>query len=319
MLLSVLLLLVGFVALIKSADALVVGASALARKYNVSDLAIGLTVVAFGTSAPEMVVNVLAAIDNHQDIVFSNILGSNIFNVLAILGVAGLITPLVVQSGTVWKEIPLSFLALVLLFLLSNNFFISPDPGLSRWDGLVLMVFFVLFLYYVFHQLKNTDAKEPVGGRELSAVKIALFIVLGLAGLTLGGKLIVSNAVKLAELLQISEKIIGITIIAIGTSLPELATSVVAALKRNIDIAVGNIIGSNIFNILFVLGVSSIIRPVAYPTSYNFDFYVLAIGTLILFLAMFTGIRKKLDRWEAAVLVAIYIAYVSYLVGGQFF
>lgn len=319
MLLSVLLLLVGFVALIKSADALVVGASALARKYNVSDLAIGLTVVAFGTSAPEMVVNVLAAINNHQDIVFSNIIGSNIFNVLVILGIAGLITPLVVQSGTVWKEIPLSFFALVVLYLLANNFFAFPNPQLSRWDGALLLLLFVLFLYYVFRQLKNTEDKNLVDAKHVSVAKIAVFIILGLAGLAVGGNLIVTNAVKLAGLLQISEKIIGITIVAIGTSLPELATSVVAALKKNIDIAVGNIIGSNIFNILFVLGVSSMIRPIAYPVSYNSEFYLLGAGTLILFLAMFTGVKQKLDRWEAAVLVAVYIVYVSYLVGGMFF
>jgi cation:H+ antiporter len=310
---TILLLSLGFVLLIKGADWLVEGASALAKKYAVSDLAIGLTIVAFGTSAPELVVNVLAAYNNHQDIVLSNIMGSNIFNLFAILGIAGLITPLAVQSGTVWKEIPVSLFALVVLFVVSNDFLASHIPVISRLDGVFLLILFSAFLYYVFTQLKANPQSVETNRKELYALKILILIVLGLAGLVIGGRLIVDNALKIAAIFDISEKIIGLTIVSIGTSLPELATSVVATFKKNNDIAVGNIIGSNIFNVFFILGLSSTIRPLAYNIAYNFEFYFLAVGTVFLFMAMFTGEKKKLDRWEAAVLVIAYLAYLTYL------
>jgi len=310
---TVLFLLLGFILLIKGADWLVEGASALAKKYNVSDLAIGLTIVAFGTSAPELVVNVLAAYQNHQDIVFANIMGSNIFNLFAILGIAGLITPLAVQSGTVWKEIPVSLFALIVLFVVSNEMVSSHYPMVSRWEGVFLLLLFSLFLYYVFTQLKVNPQSFEAQKKFLPVLKIIILIVLGLAGLVIGGRLIVDNALKIATIFDVSEKIIGLTIVSIGTSLPELATSVVAAMKKNNDIAVGNIIGSNIFNIFFILGLSSTIRPLVYNIAYNLEFYFLAIGTIFLFMAMFTGKKKKLDRWEAAVLVVAYAAYVTYL------
>jgi cation:H+ antiporter len=314
MIYTFLLLLVGFVLLIKGADWLVVGATSFARKYAVSELAIGLTIVAFGTSAPELIVNVLAAYQNHQDIVISNILGSNIFNLFVILGITGLITPLVVHSSTVWKEIPVSFFAIVILFVLSNDFLASHHQHISRLDGVLQLLFFGFFLYYVFNQLKNNDKKQQEEHKQIPFFKILLFFILGLGGLVLGGKLIVDNAVKIAAIYNISEKIIGLTIVSAGTSLPELATSVVAAMKKNNDIAVGNIIGSNIFNILFILGLSAIIRPIYYNIAYNFELYFLAIGTLLLFMAMFTGKKKKLDRWEAGILIFFYFAYFGYLV-----
>jgi cation:H+ antiporter len=310
---TLILLLIGFVVLIKGADWLVAGASALARKYNISDLAIGLTVVAFGTSAPELVVNAVAALQNHPDMVLSNILGSNIFNLFAILGIAGLITPLSVQSGTVWKEIPISFLALIVLYVVSNDFFAYSESIITRVDGVVLLLLFSIFLYYVFTQLKANPSQDKTGEKTMSVLKILLLITTGFGGLILGGRLIVSNSLEIAAIFNISEKIIGLTIVSIGTSLPELATSVVAALKKNNDIAVGNIIGSNIFNILFILGISSTIQPLTYNTAYNLEIYFLAAGTLFLFLAMFTGQKKLLDRWEAGVLIALYLGYLIYL------
>jgi len=313
MLQTVLLLAFGFAILIKGADWLVDGSSALARKYNVSDLVIGLTIVAFGTSAPELVVNIFASFQNHQDIVFGNIIGSNIFNLFAILGIAGVITPLVVQSSTVWKEIPISFLATIILFVMAMDFLLPHHSMLSRIDGVIMLLLFGFFLYYVFTQIKNSNTAESEKHKQGSTLKIWLQIILGLTGLIAGGRLIVNNAVKIATLLSISEKLIGLTVVSIGTSLPELATSVVAAIKRNSDIAVGNIIGSNIFNILFILGLSSVIRPVAYNGAYNLEFYLLTAGTLMLFIAMFTGKKKRLDRWEAAILLAAYIAYFIYL------
>ncbi len=317
MIIQILLLILGFVVLIKGADWLVDGGSALARKYKISELAIGLTVVAFGTSMPELVVNVFAAHQSHSDIVFGNIIGSNIFNLFAILGIAGLITPLIVQSSTVWKEIPLSFIAALLLYLLANSIF-SGNEILSRIDGIILLVFFCFFLYYVFRQLKTDQIAIETTKKELPKFKIWLFILLGLAFLIAGGRLVVVNSVEIARVLGVSQTIIGLTIVAAGTSLPELATSVVAALKKNNDIAVGNIVGSNIFNIFFILGVSSLIKPVEFNLKFNFDLYLLGVGSLLLFLAMFSGRKRKLDRWEAAFLLFIYIGYTMYLVGTEF-
>nr|WP_321411940.1 calcium/sodium antiporter [uncultured Carboxylicivirga sp.] len=314
---SILFVFLGFAALIFGANWLVDGASSLAKKYNVSDLVIGLTIVAFGTSAPELVVNSIASAQGYSDIVLGNVIGSNNFNLFIILGIAGLIYPIKVQSSTAWKEIPLSLLASVLVILFANNYFIGSDNLLvGRLDGILLLLTFAAFLYYVFWQMRkeqsNTiDTSEP---EITSNLKIWGFIIIGLAGLILGGQLVVDNSVKIASLLGVSEKIIGLTIVAAGTSLPELVTSVVAALKRNSDIAIGNVIGSNIFNLLLILSVSSFINPISFKPNFNLDLVVLISGTVFLFLAMFTGIRKKLDRWEAAILLVLYLSYLFYLI-----
>lgn len=318
MLLPSVLLIAGLAILILGANFMVEGASALAKKFNISNLAIGLTVVAFGTSAPELVVNTFAAVQGHEDIVFGNVLGSNNFNLFIILGITGLITPLAVQSSTAWKEIPISFLAIIVLYLLVNDSMLFGSDGsrLSMVDGFVLLIFFALFLFYVYKQLKSdpSETEELIPLTALTNAKMALFIVGGLAGLVLGGHLVVNNATEIAESLGISQKIIGLTVVAAGTSLPELATSVVAALKKNADIAVGNIIGSNIFNIFLILGASSILAPIGFSEGFNTDIYILAGGTIFLFSAMFMGGRKKLDRWEAAILLIFYLAYTTYLV-----
>lgn len=318
MLLSSLLLVAGLAVLIVGANFMVEGASALAKKFNISNLAIGLTVVAFGTSAPELVVNTFAAIQGHEDIVFGNVLGSNNFNLFIILGITGLITPLAVQSSTAWKEIPISFLAIIILFILVNDGLLwdAGTSSLSMIDGIILLVFFALFLFYVYKQLKSdsSQTEEVVTVPKYSNLKMGIFIAGGLGGLVLGGNLVVNNAIEIAESLGISQKIIGLTVVAAGTSLPELATSVVAALKKNADIAVGNIIGSNIFNIFLILGASSLLAPIGFSTGFNTDIYILAGGTLFLFLGMFTGGRKKLDRWEAAILLIFYLVYTTFLV-----
>lgn len=314
MILQLVLLVLGLILLVKGADWLVDGASVLAKKNNISDLAIGLTIVAFGTSAPELVVNSVAASGNYPDIVFGNVIGSNNFNLFAILGIAGLITPLAVQSSTVWKEIPFSFLAAIAFFFLANNYFLSDPAHLSRIDAMILLGFFAAFLYYVATQLKADPLVARVENKDYSMLKIWGLIIIGLAGLVGGGKLVVDNAVSIAESLGVSEKIIGLTIIAAGTSLPELATSVVAAMKKNADIAIGNIVGSNIFNLLLILGVSSLIRPLDYNPAFNADIYLLSAGTIFLFLAMFLGKKSRLDRWQAAILLMIYASYTTYLV-----
>ena len=317
MLVNSLLLALGLGVLIKGADLLVSGASALAKKYNVSDLVIGLTIVAFGTSAPELVVNITASARNFNDIVLGNVLGSNIANLFLILGITGIIYPLVVQSSTTWKEIPLSLGAVVLLFLLANDFFLHQNPVISRLDGMVLLLMFGFFMAYIYRLSKTDTAPKEVVVNEMPVFKMILFIVIGLAGLVIGGRLVVNNAVDIATILGLSEKIIGFTIVAIGTSLPELATSVVAALKKNTNIAVGNIIGSNIFNIFLVIATSAVVSPVTFNPVFNTDMYLLAGGTLFLFIAMFTGGKKKLDRWEAVILLLVYLGYTAMLVAKE--
>ena len=317
MVLQFLLLILGLVLLIKGADWLVEGATALAKRYNVSDLAIGLTIVAFGTSAPELVVNTIASFQNHEDIVFGNVIGSNNFNLFIILGISGLIIPLSVQSSTVWKEIPLSFLAVAILFVLTNDFHADRRGELSRLDGLMLLVLFLLFIFYVYKQLRTDTAQPIIDQKDYTRSKVWGGIVLGLIGLVVGGRLVVTNAVEIATVLGMSEKIIGLTIVAAGTSLPELATSVVAAMKRNSSIAVGNIIGSNIFNIFLILGASSIISPIGYDHLFNTDLYILAAGTAFLFIMMFLGQKKKLERWQAGVLLISYLGYMAWVISKE--
>lgn len=314
MLLSGFLVVLGFIFLIKGADWMVNGSTLLAKKNKIPDLAIGLTIVAFGTSAPELVVNTVASYENHSDIVLGNIIGSNNFNLFMILGIVGLIFPIAVQSSTVWKEIPISLVAALVFLVLANGYVVG-DIGLSRVDGIILLILFLAFLFYIYKQMKSdVSTTEDVVVITASNYKIWGFIVLGLIGLVIGGKLIVDNAVSIASNLGVSEKIIGLTIIAAGTSLPELMTSVVAALKKNSDIAIGNIIGSNIFNIFLILSVSSLVRPIEFSPVFNPDIYFLVGGTLFLFVAMFTGKKKILDRWESGVLLAVFIGYTTYLV-----
>ncbi len=313
MIVSLLLIVLGFAGLIFGANWLVDGATSLAKKYNIPDLVIGLTIVAFGTSAPELVVNSIASADGLSDIVLANVIGSNNFNLFIILGLAGLIYPITVQSSTAWKEIPVSLIITIALMVLANNFFMDGDSEISRLDGLILLVLFAGFLYYMFRQLK-TDNTDVVVQVNKSNTKIWGLILIGFAGLVVGGTLVVDNAIAVANELGTSQKIIGLTIIAAGTSLPELVTSIVAAVKRNSDIAIGNVIGSNIFNILLIVSVSSFINPIAYNQNFNQDFAILIGGTIFLIISMFIGKRKKLDRWEALLLFSFYLIYTGYLV-----
>lgn len=313
MIISVLLVLLGFVLLIKGADWMISGASVLAKKNNISDMVIGLTIVAFGTSAPELVVSSVASVQGHSGIILGNVIGSNIFNLFLILGIVGVVSPINVQSATVWKEIPISLLAVLLVLLLGNTFLGQAHSYFSLIDGLILLGFFLLFLVYIYRSMKSETIVSEVQPMQISNLKIVMFIVVGLAGLVIGGRLVVDNAVSIAKQIGISEKIIGLTIIAAGTSLPELVTSVVAALKGKTDMAIGNIIGSNIFNVFLILGVSVIINPFEFNTAFNFDILVLLGGTLFLFVAMFTGKRKKLDRWEAVLLLLAFVAYTIFM------
>jgi cation:H+ antiporter len=313
MVIQILLIVGGFACLVFGANWLVDGASSLAKKYNVSDLAIGLTIVAFGTSAPELVVNIVGSVNGYSDIVVGNIIGSNNFNLFIILGISGLILPISVQSSTAWKEIPISLFVAVLMLFLINDFTFSEPSSLGRFEGVIMLILFLLFLYYVFNQMKN-DPNIQSDIVPKSTPKIWGLIAIGLSGLIIGGHLVVTNAVNVANSLGVSEKIIGLTIVAAGTSLPELVTSVVAATKKNGDIAIGNVIGSNIFNILLILSISSIINPIEFNPKFNTDLFILIGGTIFLLIAMITGKRKKLDRWEAALLLMFYVSYTVFLV-----
>ncbi|MFV1884933.1 MAG: calcium/sodium antiporter [Balneola sp.] len=307
MLIPLLLVVVGFTLLIFGASWLVDGASALAKKYKISDLAIGLTIVAFGTSAPELVVNIIASVKGASDIVLGNIIGSNNFNLFIILGISGLIFPITVQSTTAWKEIPISLFAALLLLFLVNDFSFSQPGYLGRTEGFIMLLLFTSFLYYVYKQLKD-DQNASSGYLQKPLFKILSLILGGLTGLILGGQLVVLNSITIAETFGISEKIVGLTIVAAGTSLPELMTSIVAATKKNSDIAIGNVVGSNIFNILLILSISVLITPISYNPKFNTDLYILIGGTVCLMIFMLTGQKKKLDRWEAGILFGVYLA-----------
>lgn len=317
MILTILLLLTGFVVLIKGADFLVNGASSIAKKMGISSIAIGLTVVAFGTSTPELIVSLLSAMDGKVDASFGNVIGSNNFNLMFILGISGIIYPLIVQRNTVKYEIPISIIALMVLYLLVNDVLLwqANSNRLSRTDSLILLIFFVLFMLYIYRTMKLDTEYEETSVKIYATPVAVLLTIIGLAMLVAGGKLVVDNAVAIARHFGLSEKIIGLTILAAGTSLPELATSAVAAYKKNTDIAIGNVIGSNIFNIFFILGVTGIIQPMNFNTALNFDMYVLGISSLVLMIFMFTLNTRKLDRWEALILLSGYMVYTIFLIG----
>jgi len=308
-------LIFGFILLIKGADILVEGAVSIARRLKISDLVIGMTVVAFGTSAPELFVNVTATIKGNSDLAIGNILGSNIANTLLVLGVASVIRPLAVAKGTVWREIPFSLLAAIVFAFLANDQLLDQHSAsvISRSDGLVLLCFFIVFLYYAFttaNGIESITDQVPSKTHDLPAAILRL--AGGLVGLCLGGRWIVDGAVSIATHFGLSETVVGLSIVAVGTSLPELATSAMAAYKGRADIAVGNIVGSNIFNIFFVLGVTATIKPLPFNTGNNIDVLMTIFTGLLLFAFMFSGKKARVDRWEGALAVVVYASYIGY-------
>lgn len=313
---SFLILIAGFVLLIIGANKLVEGASSLASKLGIPDIVIGLTVVAFGTSAPELVVNLVAALEGNSDMVLGNVLGSNIFNVLCILGISSMVYPLTVKKDTTWLEIPMSLLAAVaLFFLVSDVRFDGADfDFLSRTDGIILLLFFSIFLVYNIKVSQNGTADEDSGRVELTILKSIIFLLIGFAGLVIGGNLIVKGAVEIALMIGLSERVIGLTIVSIGTSLPELATSIAAVRKKNVDIAIGNVVGSNIFNIFFVLGVSVVASPFRINHASLFDIYVNILAGILLFAFIFIGRGRQLVKWEGFLFLSIYVVYLIMIV-----
>ncbi|PIR89639.1 MAG: sodium:proton exchanger [Candidatus Harrisonbacteria bacterium CG10_big_fil_rev_8_21_14_0_10_40_38] len=315
MALDLILFVVGFVALLKGADFLVEGASSLAKRFGVSTLFIGLTVVAFGTSMPELVVNIFASANGQSDIAIGNILGSNIANILLILGVAATISGLTLSRGTVWREIPFALWAVLAGAILANDALIDGFDFslLTRSDGLILLGFFTIFIYYAISVSKDNGI-EKIKVEKLPIPRSVIMIALGIVGLIIGGKWIVDGAVTIARAFAVSESLIALTIIAIGTSLPELATSAVAAYKKKSNIAVGNIVGSNIFNIFFVLGISAVIRPIPFSQNLISDVVVALGATVILFFAAFVGNKNAMDRWQGVLFLTLYAIYIVYLV-----
>lgn len=353
---QLLILIVSFVALIKGADIFVVGSSGLAKKLKISSLVIGLTVVAFGTSAPELAVSVAAAINGQADIALSNVVGSNIFNVLGVLGITAIISPLVANKSVIKKEFPFMLLAsMALLVMGADAILVGGDNIISTSEGILLLLFFAVFMYslLIFAKSSNGNAIAPIQQlncdnatndtnivnangldepqqvssdsplpndnattvattRPLTTKKSILLALLGLALIVVGGKFVVSSASELAKFIGMSENLIGLTIIAVGTSLPELVTSIVAARKGENDIAIGNVVGSNIFNILFILGVSATITPITLGAFALIDIIIMTVVGLLAFVFAFS--RRKVNRVEGIILTALYIAYTVYII-----
>jgi len=316
--LTFIMFVIGFALLIKGAGLLVDGSASIARRLNVSTIVIGLTIVAFGTSAPEFVVNIVASIEGNSEIAIGNILGSNIANILLILGISAIINPITAKRNTVLKEIPLSLLAIIILGLMANDTLFESDgiSAISRLDGVVLLLFLVVFLYYVFSITRKPGdiAIEEQQIKVFSYSKSVIFIILGIIGLSIGGKWIVDGAVSIAEYLGVSQSFIGLTIVAVGTSLPELATSAVAAYKKQSDIAIGNVVGSNIINVFWILGISAIIKPLPFNNKSNFDIIVAMYASVLLFTVMFIGKKRVIERREGIIMLISYIIYIVFLV-----
>lgn len=314
MILPLVYFVVGIVLVIFGADWLTKGASALARRFNISELVIGLTIVAIGTSLPELVISTGAAIKGSSGVALGNIIGSNIFNGLLILGVAALIAPIRFNRKMLSRELPFNLLASVALLLVSGSMLEGGAPGemITRYGGLLLLCFFAVFLRYTFSIEGNGD--ETVE-KPLPLKKVLLLLVCGLAALIFGGNLFVDGATEVARALGLSEAVIGITIVSAGSSLPELAVSVNAARKGNVGIALGNVLGSNILNIFFILGVSAVITPVSLDGFSYVDYYVLLASSLLIYaVSRFGGGKAHITRFEGAVLVAAYVAYTTYLI-----
>lgn len=313
---NIVLLIGGLLLILVGANALTDGAASIAKRFNISSLVIGLTIVAFGTSAPELTVSVVSALKGSADMAIGNVVGSNIFNTLMIVGCTAAIVPISVTKGTLSKEIPLCILASVVLFICANDVLINKAATntISSSDGMLLLCFFLIFLGYTFAIAHNGSSEGESEIKDMPVWKSVLFIAGGLAGLVYGGQFFVSGASEIARSLGVSESIIGLTLVAGGTSLPELATSVVAALKKNPEMAIGNVIGSNLFNIFFVLGCSATISPLNIQGITNLDLGVLIGSCVLLYIFGWFFKKRTITRVEGIVMIACYIGYTAYLI-----
>lgn len=321
MIIDIFFLILGLVLILVGANTLTDGSSAIAKRWGVSDLVIGLTVVAFGTSAPELAISVISAIQGNTGLAIGNVVGSNIFNVLVIIGVTAMVMPIKIERSIMTNEIPLVILSSLALLAMGNSPLLddASTPVLTRIDGIVLLLFFMIFMRYTFAQAKAAPAGDPVESEPSSKKKMPmwksfLWVIGGLAALIYGGDRFVEGASGIASRLGVSDAVIALTIVAAGTSLPELATSVTAAIKGKTGIAVGNVIGSNIFNIFLVLGCSATIRPLAFNGIGNFDLLVLTAACLLFWLFGWFFRERTITRIEGCLLTLCYIAYVTMLI-----
>lgn len=306
----------GLVLILLGANGLTDGASSIAKRLNIPSLVIGLTVVAFGTSAPELVVSATSAIKGSADLAVGNVVGSNVFNTLMIVGMTALFAPISIQKNTISREIPFALLASVVVIVCANDILLdgSGVNVISRTDGLLLLGFFIIFLVYTFIIAKKGNESNEADGEivSMSWIKSISYLLLGFGGLIYGGQLFVDGSINVARSLGVSESVIALTLVAGGTSLPELATSVVAAIKKNPDIAIGNVVGSNLFNIFLVLGASATITPLSINGIDNFDFIFLIISSLLLIAFSVLFGKRMITRVEGATLVLIHIAYLIF-------
>lgn len=304
---TVIWLLVGLGLIVLGADWLVEGASSIARKAGVSEFVIGLTIVGFGTSCPELVVSLTGALEGNADVAVGNVLGSNIFNVLFILGITALLCPVSMTADNRKRDIPETLLVTMLLLCFGMV------NGLSRWEGALFLLLFALYIFASFRRGKPSEEEEKVLSKPRKLWLSILLVLAGLAGLIFGGNLFVDSATALARMLGVSDKFIAVTILAGGTSLPELATSLVAALKGRDQLALGNILGSNVFNILLILGSSALIIPLSFASVTYVDALALLLSVALLLLWAYTGRRERIDRWEGAFMLLLFGAYYYYL------
>lgn len=317
-----LFLIIGFVLLIKGADLFVEGSSGIAKILKVPSIIIGLTIVAMGTSLPECAVSVTAALRENNDIAISNVVGSNFFNLLVVCGVCAMIQPLPIDKSTLKKEFPFSIFAEILLLFLSADYLLHGIHSVnlvSRIDGIILLVLFAIFISSTIQNAMNArkqensveSEKEVHGEKDLSVIKAILFIIIGVVAIKYGGDMVVDSASKIATDFRLSQNLIGLTIVAVGTSLPELVTSVVAARKGESDMAVGNVVGSNIFNVLFILGISSTIHPISVVMNNIYDLIFLCIGSILVWAFTFQG--GKIKRLHGCGMVSLYIIYMIFV------
>lgn len=314
---NALILLAGLLILIKSADLLVDGAVSMANRIGISPLVVGLTVVSFGTSLPELLVTLVAGLQNNADLAIANVVGSNIANVLLVLGIAAIIRPLPVKDSTVVSEIPFSLTAALLLGFLANAaiFAATPILSISRIDGAILLFFFLLFMIYVFKMsVEGNEVILETSEQDLSNARTTIYLLLGIVGLYVGGDLVVRGAVSLAADMGVADALIGLTVVAIGTSMPELVASGVAAYRGQTDIAVGNVVGSNIFNILWVLGFTASFVELPFEAVSNMDLVMVVASSALILVSLVVSRTNSILRWHGVVYVALYCSYLGYVV-----
>lgn len=308
MLTDILLLLLGLALIVFGADWLVDGASAVARRAGISEFVIGLTIVGFGTSCPELVVSLTGAFQGNADISIGNVVGSNTFNTLLILGLTAVLSPVAMTRMNARRDIPITLLVTILFA--ATGFFAGQ---IGRTAGIVFLLVFAAYMYYCFKFDKGDERDASEGGKSKNVLAAVVLIIAGLAGLIIGGQTFVDNATSIAKVLGVSDKVIALTLLAGGTSFPELATCIVAAAKHKGQLALGNILGSNVFNILLILGLSSIVTPLSTVSMTAFDYGVLIVGVGLLALWAYTGKKNRIDRWEGAVMLLVYAAYLCVL------